>query len=131
VPGSAIVRGRWPIAPQSRRPWRFGQTRAQTGPQLLAQGVEVVGFGDDLAALVLHAKAHAQVRGQAVDVPRVGRDAHAAQRLELAPQCGQQRLAVGPEARHDLRRELVPAPEVAAQRLGQRADELGDQLVAQ
>ena len=105
-----------------------GELRAQARTDLVAQPLQVVAAGDLPALLVLQAEGHAQVGGQPREVPRIARDAHAAQPFELARERVEQRLAPGLHALERLRGHVGHRHERAPQLLGQRADQRGDEL---
>ena len=87
---------------------------------------EIAAFGERLAALVVDAEAHAQMRRQ-LDAGEIARgDLDAGDALEIARERDSQRLVARRFGFGERAREIRRGHEIAAQRLRQAADQLGD-----
>ena len=127
---SPIVHARQPGALELRR--RGGQLGAQPRAHLLAQRVEVLARGErrSPSSSSTAEASSAGAAGSRGEVPGVRRDAHAALRLELARPAPS---SSGPRRGSQARRAPRAATsghrhERAAQLLGQRAQQRGDEL---
>ncbi len=99
--------------------------------ELLLQGGQVLAARHHLPGRILDDVGHPQVRGQLVGVEGVERHQHAGAPLQLALQADQQRLLTRLQMRQNLAGGVGHRHEGAAQVLGQRADQRGDELLAQ
>ena len=122
------------VSPCARaRARRRASSRAQPRRDLLAQRVEVLALGDD--ARRARPRPGSVIRRCGGSRPRSHASrgiAHAAQRLELALERVEQRLAARAAARASTARgDVGHRDERPAQLLGQRADQRGDELLAQ